>query len=309
MAVNRQQRVARLKRIIILALLTAILLPTVLCIYLMVKVHGLEKELDHLNQTHAEILNREEQQVSSEPQQMNENIERADIVTSADGKEEADPAEEESKRKVYLTFDDGPSCYTEEILDILDRYGVKASFFVVGKEEANLRPIYAEIAKRGHTLGMHSYSHRYAEIYRSAEAFSKDFHMISDLIFEETGERPAYYRFPGGSSNEVSLLDMQEYIDCLDQEGITYFDWNITASDAEGKNLSKEQILANVQKDSEKYMTSVVLLHDTGQKRTTVEALPEIIEFYQKSGAELRAIDENTTLVQHRKSAGSTAVR
>lgn len=318
MTVNRQERVARLKKMIILALLAAILLPTIFCIYLVVRMNRLEQEIQKLYQTKIEIIQSGRKTASEKPEQVHERIEKVEeeddtaVHVPEETKEEPiQPVEEKSddREKVYLTFDDGPSCYTEEILNILEQYDVKATFFVVGKEEPSLRPLYAEIADRGHTLGMHSYSHRYSEIYQSVESFEVDFHKISDLIYEETGVRPKYYRFPGGSSNHVSRLDMQEFISCLVREEITYFDWNVAASDAGGRNLSAEEILDNVKKDSGKYDTSIVLLHDTGSRKTTVEALPEIIEYYQSIGAELAPIDENTSLVQHRKAAQEPAAR
>lgn len=304
MAANRQERVSRLKRMIILIILVMILLPTFLCVYLVIKMNRLEQEIQKIYQTKIEVIESKKKIVSREPERKSEKVESVKFET-VPVKEEpklALKAEEETddRKKVYLTFDDGPSCYTEEILDILDQYGVKATFFVVGKEERNIRPLYAEIAARGHTLGMHSYSHRYSEIYESVESFEEDLHKISDLIYEETGESPLYYRFPGGSSNQVSRLDMQEYITCLEKEKITYFDWNVEASDAGGSILSAKQILDNVKKDSNRYDTSIVLLHDTGQKRTTVEALPEIIEYYQDLGVALTSIDQNTELIQHR---------
>lgn len=323
MAVNRQGRVARLKKIIVFLLLMVILLPTILCIYLVIRMNHLEQEIQKLYQTRIEIIEGEGKVAAGEPAQaygqtesvsapikeisvpMTEALSApAERVSALEGTEEAEPSEKEEadeRKKVYLTFDDGPSRYTKEILDILDQYGVKATFFVVGKEEWNLRPFYSEIADRGHTLGMHSYSHRYSEIYQSVESFEEDLHKISDLIYEETGEYPKYYRFPGGSSNHVSHLDMQEFVSCLNGEEITYFDWNVAASDADGRNLSVKEILGNVKKDSQKYEATVVLLHDTGSRETTVEALPEIIEYYQSIGVDLRPIDENTPLVQHRK--------
>lgn len=304
MAANRQERVSRLKRMIILIILVMILLPTFLCVYLVIKMNRLEQEIQKIYQTKIEVIESKKEIVSREPERKSEKVESVKFETVPVKKEPelSLKAEEETddRKKVYLTFDDGPSCYTEEILDILDQYGVKATFFVVGKEERNIRPLYAEIAARGHTLGMHSYSHRYSEIYESVESFEEDLHRISDLIYEETGESPLYYRFPGGSSNQVSRLDMQEYITCLEKEKITYFDWNVEGSDAGGSILSAEQILDNVKKDSNRYDTSIVLLHDTGQKRTTVEALPEIIEYYQDLGVALTPIDQSTELIQHR---------
>ncbi|MDE6608589.1 MAG: polysaccharide deacetylase family protein [Lachnospiraceae bacterium] len=86
-----------------------------------------------------------------------------------DENEEEENIESVKMRKVYLTFDDGPSVYTGEILDILKEYDVKATFFVVGKEGEKYEELYKRIVEEGHTLGMHSYSHKYSEIYETEQ--------------------------------------------------------------------------------------------------------------------------------------------
>ena len=128
--------------------------------------------------------------------------------------------------KVYLTFDDGPSKNTEKILDILDKYQVKATFFLTGREDKESLRLYREIVKRGHTVGMHSYSHQYDAIYESAKTFEEDLDKIQGLIYDATGIKCRLYRFPGGSSNQVSNTDMKELIRILNERNITYFDWN-----------------------------------------------------------------------------------
>lgn len=201
---------------------------------------------------------------------------------------------------VYLTFDDGPSIYTEEILDILDSYGVKATFFVVGKEDEASRAALKRIADEGHTLGMHSYSHKYTEIYESLDAFSADFIRLRDYLYDVTGVNSCYYRFPGGSSNTVSPVDMHEYAEYLDEQGITFYDWNISSGDASSRELSAEAIVSNCTDNLEMWHTSIILMHDSAGKHTTVEALPEIIEHIQAmDDTVILPITENTVPVQH----------
>lgn len=200
--------------------------------------------------------------------------------------------------KVYLTFDDGPSNNTDAILDILDEYGVKATFFVVGKE--GYEEQYQRIVKEGHTLGMHSFSHKYREIYQSVDNYSADLKRIQSFLYEVTGVESKIVRFPGGSSNTVSEVSMQELIRYVDNQGITYFDWNISSGDAKSRKISAKQITDNVLKKVNRYNTSIVLLHDSADKDTTVEALPTIIEkILESDNTVLLPISEGTYPVQH----------
>lgn len=211
-------------------------------------------------------------------------------------------AEEEvtAAHKVYLTFDDGPSKYTYDILDILDRYDVKATFFVVGKEKDSDKAAMQEIVKRGHTLGMHSYSHKYSEVYNSLEDFAEDYEKIRDYLYEVTGVESTVYRFPGGSSNSVSDIDMREFADYLDMQGVRFFDWNISSGDGGKKLLSVETLTENSTADIERFKTSVILMHDAASKPTTVEALPIIIEtILALDDTVILPITEDTELVQH----------
>lgn len=201
---------------------------------------------------------------------------------------------------IYLTFDDGPSSNTEEILNILREYDVKATFFVTGKTDEESAQLYERIVQGGHTLGMHSYSHKYNEIYSSRESFETDLNKIKNLIVEETGILPIYYRFPGGSSNTAtSRQAMKEYIDILHSQGIEYIDWNVQCGDADGSNPSPEKIINNIFKGFGKYHTNVVLLHDGAGHGNTVEALPGIIQRARNMGAKLEPITEATLPVQH----------
>lgn len=212
-----------------------------------------------------------------------------------------DEALAEGRKVVYLTFDDGPSHNTNAILDILAEYNVKATFFTIGREEEEFTDEYQRILEEGHSLGMHSFSHQYNAIYKTVEAFDEDFQKISGLIEEITGQTVTLYRFPGGSSNLVSAIPMTNFIKYLNDKGVTYFDWNVSAQDAEGKELPVDTILENIFKDIEKKDICVVLMHDADHLNTTVEALPVIIERLIEMDAVILPITENTTLIQHIK--------
>lgn len=202
-------------------------------------------------------------------------------------------------RKVYLTFDDGPSNNTEQILDILDAYGVKATFFVVGKDGYTKE--YQRIVDDGHTLAMHSYSHRYQEIYDSKEAYIKDLDKIHSFLYEVTGMDCKIVRFPGGSSNTISKVNMEDLVEYLSKEGIRYYDWNVSGGDATGAYCDADTIVENVLQEAEKYNNVVVLLHDSSSKISTVEALPIIIEkLLESENTVLLPISEDTDPVIHR---------
>lgn len=207
----------------------------------------------------------------------------------------------EGKKQIYLTFDDGPSAYTDEILDILNKYDVKATFFVVAKKDEKSIEAYKRIAEEGHTLAMHSYSHKYTEIYKSVESFREDLSKLQEFIYETTGVWSRIYRFPGGSSNTISKLPMQNFIDCLEEEGICYFDWNVSAQDAvSGGMLSTENIISNCIRPIDRFDECVVLMHDSQDRRTTVDALEGIIQAIIKRGdCVILPITDDTATVQH----------
>lgn len=205
------------------------------------------------------------------------------------------------EKRVYLTFDDGPSKNTEKVLDILKKHKVKATFFVIGKEDDYSKKMYKRIVEEGHTLGMHSYSHDYKQIYKSKEAFFKDYDKIHKLLKRVTGEDVKYYRFPGGTSNTLSDVPMKTLIKGMNKRKVEYFDWNVMNGDASGKNLTKKQMLQNVLKDVEIHNTSVVLMHDGAGKDKTVEMLPDLLKALKKMKTSVLPIDEDTPLVQHVK--------
>ena len=125
---------------------------------------------------------------------------------------DTDGDKEAETKRAYLTFDDGPSGNTGEILDILDANDVKATFFVVGRGD-EYYDTYRDIVGRGHTLALHSYTHDYDKIYASLDDFAEDIEELRNLLYDVTGVNCVYYRFPGGSSNTVSKVDMDTLID------------------------------------------------------------------------------------------------
>ncbi len=201
-------------------------------------------------------------------------------------------------KKVYLTFDDGPSIYTDEILDILAKYDVKATFFVIGKTDEKSKASYKRIVEEGHTLGMHSYSHKYSIIYNSLEDFDKDFTKLRKLLYDTTGYKPTIYRFPGGSNNMVNKHGMDTFIRYLNKKSITYYDWNVVNGDATGVEYTKKQLIKNVLDGVATKQTSIVLMHDSAVKKATVDSLPKLLKELTENGAEMLPIDDEVKPIQ-----------
>ena len=201
-------------------------------------------------------------------------------------------------KKVYLTFDDGPSDYTDELLDILDEYNVKATFFVVRQFDKpdKLR----RIAEEGHTIGLHSASHVYSKIYADLDSFESDVQGVHSWVEHLTGIDTRLYRFPGGSSNSVSSVSIAECVDYLHANGYEYYDWNAESQDAEKLYLTPEQLNDNIMysvRNNEG--DSIVLMHDLDDHYNTVQALPALIETLQSEGYELCTLGGDSPKCQH----------
>lgn len=297
---TRRKRINRLKKMILGGVMMAVLIPVTASIILSVRVHQLS---GRIRQQEAVIQELEDENKNLAGAFFAETIEESEREALQEEQDTETPAageEEESQKKIYLTFDDGPSSNTDEILDILKAYDVKATFFVVGKTDEASRKAYRRIVEEGHTLGMHSYSHSYADIYASEEDFQADMKKLQEYLYELTGVWPRFYRFPGGSSNTVSNIDMQKLADWLTDQGVTYFDWNVASGDAVSRELPAETLLANCLAGIRNQQSCVVLMHDAANKDTTVEALPEIIsEIRLQEDAVFLPITDDTVPVQH----------
>jgi peptidoglycan/xylan/chitin deacetylase (PgdA/CDA1 family) len=186
-------------------------------------------------------------------------------------------------KTIYLTFDDGPSSNTLEILDTLESYNVKATFFVIYNDDEASKNMYREIVRRGHTIAIHSASHKYSEIYKSVENYLADFDKIYNQIVQVTGVKPDLFRFPGGSINPYNVHIHQEIIAEMLRRGFTYHDWNVSAGDL-ASNATRGSVYASVVQNAKKHNKSIVLLHDRADKNATVLALEDIIVDLQASG-------------------------
>lgn len=295
---KRKRRVRSIKRFILFLAAILIFIPIIVMLILLNKVNQLEYQINELYQlieeggtTETEVQESEENTLPMAEEQNSKELEIQTLPTD----------EIFEGRKVYLTFDDGPSENTAAILDILEQYGVKATFFVVGKTDKASLSLYKRIVDEGHTLGMHSYSHDYGDIYSSLENYVADLNRLGDHLYQVTGIRPEYVRFPGGSSNRVSKVDMKELIGYLNKNGYIYYDWNLSSKDADYSNLSAEKITMNCLSQVEDYSKEVIILfHDANDKKSTVEALPDIIKgIYELENTKILPITEETIPIQH----------
>lgn len=214
---------------------------------------------------------------------------------------ETDPGE----KRIYLTFDDGPGPYTQKLLDILDRYHVKVTFFTT-----NRMPEYTyligEEKRRGHTVAAHSYTHDYAKIYESVDAYFEDLEKMNDLIRKQTGKESRLIRFPGGTSNTVSREYCTGIMSRLSKEvterGFRYVDWNIDVGDSCDTTDTSEivsKVISDIKRmtDTNQCCVPTVLLHDV--KGYTVDGVEEILKWGLDNGYKFLPLTENSPLVHH----------
>jgi len=204
---------------------------------------------------------------------------------------------------ICLTFDDGPSEHvTNKILDTLSIYGVKATFFICDYGEEGAKKV-KRIVDEGHTIAMHTLSHDYARIYRSVDAFMGEIHAQQNKIYNDTGVKTTYLRFPGGSSNTVSADYnqgiMTTLVDKVHEEGMEFFDWNADSGDARGNGISADTLYENFVNEIEHDRTNIVLMHDTDAKYTTADALPRMIEYGLSNGYQFTRITDDTPPAHH----------
>lgn len=197
----------------------------------------------------------------------------------------------EEKKVVYLTFDDGPSyVITPKMLDILKENNVKATFFVVGSQIIEREDILRRIYKEGHSIGLHTYSHKYITVYKSNDVFINEMKRTSELINNVLGISPKIIRFPGGSKKHLNK-DFDMRIKAL---GYKIYDWNISAADGFNNNIPAENIYNNSIKNKEKFSRAIIVLHCAAENIETVKALPRIIKYYKAANYDFKVIDEKT---------------
>lgn len=220
--------------------------------------------------------------------------------TGVQTNESAEPAEPTMMLKIAcLTFDDGPSKNTDEILKILKQYNVPATFFVTN-QEANQEylPKVAQIAADGHQIALHSSSHQYSKIYASSSAFWMDIKELRQALEPYVDADVIHWlRFPGGSTNTVSHKYggsgiMKQLKAEAKEKGYEWIDWNVCGGDATSARPDAAGILRNIRRDAQGRDICVVLLHDTKATGQTVKALPDIIEWFESEGYQFCTVEQ-----------------
>ena len=195
------------------------------------------------------------------------------------------------EKVAYLTFDDGPSKTTPQVLDTLAEYGVRATFFVCAADNnERYLPLLARTVREGHQVALHSSSHSYRRIYASTDAFWRDIDALKEKIRPYVGDAPLdCLRFPGGSTNTVSHKYggsdiMKQLKEQAAEKGYRWFDWNVCAYDAVGGHPTAAAVLHHVIREAGDRRRIIVLMHDTGVTQSTAEALPEILRALAAQG-------------------------
>ena len=307
----------KIKKVLITVLLSILYLLVIFVTIYFIKIYSdkinsynkVKLKYDNLfkeNEKLVSDIKKEEKRKEELETTSRENLEKKESLEKIINKKEEEIKKENQNytkkvtgKVIYLTFDDGPSIYTEDILNTLDKYNVKATFFVTCS--GSLDKYAKKIIEKGHTLGLHTCTHRYNIVYSSEENYFNDLNSISAKLEELTGYKSKYIRFPGGSSNTISRFNkgiMTRLTQKVTEDGYKYYDWNIDSEDAAGAD--KEGVYNNVISalKNHNYSTNMVLMHDI--KVSTKDALDSIIKDALDMGYTFSNINDYTNEVHHR---------
>ena len=196
----------------------------------------------------------------------------------------------QEKRVIYLTFDDGPSIITGKVLDILKENDVKATFFIIGNQINGFENVIKRIHDDGHSIGLHTYTHKFKRIYSSRDAFIKEMLDCRNEINKLTGISPNIIRFPGGSRKRLT----NTYLTKLHSYNFKIYDWNMVTSDGINSNTSPNRLYRDATEGNEKLSPIILLLHCDYMHKNSCKALPNIIKYYKEKGYEFKIISDNT---------------
>ncbi len=210
--------------------------------------------------------------------------------------------EKEEGKVVYYTFDDGPSKNTVAILDTLKEKGVKATFFVTGQESPGVDSdaILKRIVDEGHSIGMHTYSHEYGDIYKSVENYLADFHKIREKILNATGVEPRIFRFPGGSvKNSFAKPSVQKAIRIeMRRRGYIYYDWNLVSGDDKSYMTDVDTLIHNIVGGAQGKDKVIILCHDDTMRVSTAQAVGPVIDQLTTQGYRFEKLTEKVQPIQ-----------
>lgn len=208
-----------------------------------------------------------------------------------------------AQKVCYLTFDDGPSRNTEKVLDVLKKYNVNATFFLIGSEIGEEdTEVLERMQEEGHAIGLHSNVHDFDKIYIGVDACVKDYKTEQKMLNDDYGILTKLFRFPGGSACTYMNGQRDSYIDAMQENGFICFDWHVSGEDSVG-NPTVYSIQKNVSDTVFKYESPIILLHDSGIADVTVDALPGIIESMQEENYIFKTLEERDEYIFRRKAA------
>lgn len=270
------------KRLILVILALLILVPTVLAVVFGIQNAALRRQLEG-SPTESEKP-REPLQLVMEP--MDYQTMYPELYSTAEIPEER----VRETNTVYLTFNSTPGSNTEAILDILDIYGVKATFFVRGTGGTEIYPILREIVDRGHGLGLYGYSDSYQQMYSSVTAFLEDFKAVYNMVYEATGLQAEIFRYPGGSINPYNCGFYQELNAEMLRRNFVFFDWNVSGAVSEQEEETGDQVRDNVLSGMAGKDRAIIALQDAPEETAVTDALPGIIEGLRSSGYRMKPL-------------------
>ncbi|WP_096439023.1 polysaccharide deacetylase family protein [Alteribacter populi] len=278
------------------------------------QVSQFDKVRDENDQLKSRLEDRESQ-VKDFEETIEELEEKIDLIENGLSTKEPEP---DGSKKVFLTFDDGPTAITEDIVDTLNDYDVNGTFFTVGQRMEESPEISQRTYEEGNMILTHSYTHDYS-IYESLDSFYEDLRLAEEAYENVLGfEAPQILRFPGGSSNHSSFnYGGEEFMTTLTEDikdrGYHYIDWNVTSGDASDIYDQPDEMLKQIKATSADRDLVVPLFHDTARNEATAEILPEVIEFYKEEGYEFRTFaditDEELNEMMNKQIADKPVVR
>lgn len=234
----------------------------------------------------AQIIEFQKQQEELKKLEIQEREARIPKLTEV-GKENLKNIYHSENKRVFLTFDDGPSQNTKDILDVLGVHDIKVTFFVLGSQVEAFPETTKRIYSEGHYIANHGYSHKYSSIYQNPGEVLNEYEKCNQIVANIIGV-PEYdshlFRFPGGSVGGKYAPIKNEAITLLEQNNILYIDWNALTGDSEMANPSEEYLMSSLQKTVSGKSSVVILMHDSQAKRVTVDCLPKVIEFLSAQG-------------------------
>lgn len=228
-----------------------------------------------------------ESQISKETSNSNSDIKNG--VENKSIEEKSKEEKSDNSKVAYLTFDDGPSSnITPQILDILKSHNVKATFFVIGYMVEKNPDMLKRAKNEGHAIANHTYSHDYNYVYADPQNFLNDIVKCENILKNYIpGYSNKNIRFPGGSFG----ANRKPFRDLIQNSGYTPIDWNCLNGDAEALNIPPGKLLQRVKDTYKNQKNLVILMHDAPSKETTVQALPQIIQFLQSQGYSFKTFE------------------